>query len=141
AAPGSPAQAGTSATVARALKLITEGVADGDGVEELAARLGVGTRHLRRLFAAELGASPIAVAQTRRVHFARQLLAETELPMAEVALAAGFASVRRFNGAIRRTFRKTPSELRRGRGAVDGELRLRLSYRPPLAWRELCAFL
>src|SRR5262245_61528852 len=78
AAPGSPAQAGTSATVARALRLIADGAADGGerGVEVLAARLGVGARHLRRLFAAELGASPIAVAQTRRAHFARQLIAE-----------------------------------------------------------------
>jgi methylphosphotriester-DNA--protein-cysteine methyltransferase len=94
---------GTANTVSRALALIADGALDDDapgdkgaGVEALAARLGVGGRQLRRLFQRHLGASPVAVAQTRRVLFAKQLLHDTRLPMAEVALAAGFGSVRRF---------------------------------------------
>src|SRR5438094_5855048 len=100
-APGSPAWAGTSATVARALRPIVDGQFGEDerGVEALAARLGIGARHLTRLFAEHVGVAPGAIARTRRVHFARKLVDETALPMAEVALAAGFASVRRFNEA------------------------------------------
>src|SRR5579862_8494061 len=87
---------GTSKTVARGLALIANGALDGDdGVDALAERLGVGARQLRRLFQQHLGASPLAVAQTRRVLFAKQLLHDTRLPMTEVALAAGFGSVRR----------------------------------------------
>ncbi|MGH9666432.1 MAG: bifunctional transcriptional activator/DNA repair enzyme AdaA, partial [Bryobacteraceae bacterium] len=85
---------GTSNTVSRALALITDGALDGEGasVEALAERLGIGDRHLRRLFVQHLGASPIAVAQTRRVLFAKQLIHETRMPMTDVALAAGFNS-------------------------------------------------
>lgn len=94
---------GTSNTVARALTLITEGALDDDegNVEALAERVGVGERQLRRLFQRHLGASPVAVATTRRVLFAKHLLHETRLPMTEVAAAAGFGSVRRFNEAFR----------------------------------------
>jgi AraC family transcriptional regulator, regulatory protein of adaptative response / DNA-3-methyladenine glycosylase II len=127
-APGSPAWSGTSATVARALRLIDDGALDGSGVVGLAARLGVTARWLRRLFAAQLGASPLAVARTRRVHFARRLLDETDLPIADVALAAGFGSARRLHDAIRATFRRAPRELRRrpagprpGRAALERE--------------------
>src|SRR6201747_507200 len=82
---------GTSNTISRALALIAEGALDGGtGVEALAERLGIGERHLRRLFVQHLGASPIAVAQTRRVLFAKQLIHETQMPITEVALAAGF---------------------------------------------------
>src|ERR1700760_3970162 len=97
---------GTSNTVSRALALISEGAMDGPdaGVEALAERLGVGERHLRRLFVQHLGASPIAVAQTRRVLFAKQLIHETTLPLTEVALAAGFGSVRRFNEIFLKLF-------------------------------------
>lgn len=112
-APGCPAWTGTSATVARALRLIDDGALDESGVEGLAARLGVTGRWLRELFAGQLGASPLAVARTRRVHFARRLLGETDLPVAEVALASGFASARRLHAAIRATFRRAPRELRR----------------------------
>jgi AraC family transcriptional regulator of adaptative response / DNA-3-methyladenine glycosylase II len=112
-APGSPAGSGTSATVARALRLIDEGALDEMRVEGLAARLGVTARWLRRLFAGQLGASPLAVARTRRVHFARRLLDETDLPIADVALASGFGSARRLRAAIRATFRRAPRELRR----------------------------
>ena len=87
--PGTPAWLGTSATVSRALRLITESALEDGGMDALAARLGIGSRHLRRLFLKHLGASPIAVAQTRRLHFAKKLIDETRLPMREVALASG----------------------------------------------------
>src|SRR5437660_2363297 len=97
AAPGTPAWLGTSAVVRRALRLIDKGFLDEGSVGALAARLGIGARHLDRLFLAHVGASPIAVAQTRRLHFAKRLLDETNLQITEIALAAGFGSVRRFN--------------------------------------------
>jgi AraC family transcriptional regulator of adaptative response / DNA-3-methyladenine glycosylase II len=145
AAPGSPAWLGSSATVSRALRLIEAGALDGDGVDTLASRLGVGDRHLRRLFAQHLGASPHAVASTRRILFAKQLIDQTALPMAEIAFASGFASVRRFNDAIRDTYGRPPRVLRRsatrGRTAAGTALELRLAYRPPYAWDDLLAFL
>src|ERR1700729_1889285 len=106
---------GTSNTVSRALALINEGTLDGDGatVEALAERLGLGERQLRRLFLQHLGASPISVAQTRRVLFAKQLIHETQMPMTDIALAAGFGSVRRFNETFRDLFQRPPSALRR----------------------------
>lgn len=130
---------GTANTVSRALALIADGALDEDeaGVEALAERLGVGGRQLRRLFQRHLGASPIAVAQTRRVLFAKQLLHDTRLPMAEVALASGFGSVRRFNETFRTLFGRPPSALRRKSGADtsarDG-VTLKLAYRPPYDW-------
>ncbi len=149
--PGTPAWLGSSATVSRALRLIGEGALDHAGVEELAARLGVGSRHLRRLFDRELGASPLAVAQTRRVHFAKQLLDETFLPMGHVALAAGFPNVRRFNAAMRKSYGRSPTELRRRAGTgpaqissgpgSTGSFPLRLAYRPPYDWEALVSFL
>lgn len=145
AAPGTPAWAGTSTTVRRALTLIHGGALDESSVDELAARLGVGPRHLHRLFVQHLGASPVAVAQTRRLHFAKRLLDESDLPMTEVALAAGFGSLRRFNDAFRVTYQRAPSAIRRGRRGVvvvpDGALRLRLAYRPPYDFDALLAFL
>src|SRR5262249_21310319 len=119
--------------------LIAEGALDGDDtdVEGLAERLGVGGRQLRRLFQRHLGASPIAVAQTRRVLFAKQLLHDTQLPMAEVALASGFNSVRRFNETFRDLFGRPPSALRRKGGsdpASRDAVTLRLAYRPPYDW-------
>jgi AraC family transcriptional regulator of adaptative response / DNA-3-methyladenine glycosylase II len=106
----------------------------------------MGERHLRRLFGRELGASPLAVAQTRRVHFAKKLLDETRLPMGQVALAAGFPSVRRFNAAIRRSFQLTPTEIRSRQRALpnggnSGYLTLHLPFRPPYDWAGLMAFL
>ena len=142
AAPGSPAWAGTSATVTRALRLIESGALDGGGVESFAARLGVSSRYLRRLFAEQLGASPHSVALTRRVHLARRLIDETPLPMTEVALAAGFTSVRRFNHAIRSTYRGSPTALRRGRAPLDGDgWELRLPARSPLDGARMLGFL
>lgn len=138
---------GTANTVTRGLALIAEGTLDGDdaSVEKLAERLGVGERQLRRLFQQHLGASPIAVAQTRRVLFAKQLLHETRLPMAEVALAAGFGSVRRFNETFQRLYSRPPSMLRRAKSAAvalaeDG-VTVRLRYRPPYDFEALLDFL
>lgn len=145
AAPGTPAWLGTSATVNRGLRLIAEGALDDGDVEALAARLGVGSRHLHRLFVHHLGASPIAVAQTRRLHFAKKLLDETDLPMTQVALSAGFGSVRRFNDSIRKAYRRTPSQLRRLRQSTavseGGQYTFRLAYRPPYEWNALLDFL
>ncbi len=137
---------GTANTVSRALALIADGALDGEDsdVETLAERLGVGGRQLRRLFQRHLGASPIAVAQTRRVLFAKQLLHDTHLPMAEVALASGFGSVRRFNETFRDLFGRPPSALRRKSG-TDNSTRegvtLRLAYRPPYDWPGMLAAL
>jgi AraC family transcriptional regulator of adaptative response / DNA-3-methyladenine glycosylase II len=143
ASPDSAAWSGTAATITRALRLIDEGALDRGGVEALASRLGMGARHLRRLFLNRLGAPPKAVALTRRAHFARKLVEETDLPMTAVATAAGFGSVRRFNGAIRRTFRCAPREFRLATGAARGTegLALRLPYHPPLDWDSLLEFL
>src|SRR5262249_29750990 len=98
--PGSPAWLGTPSTVSRALRLIGESGPEDGGVDGLAERLGIGARHLRRLFIKHLGATPSTVAQTRRLHFAKKLIDETSLPMSQVAIAAGFGCVRRFNAAI-----------------------------------------
>ncbi|HEX4489209.1 MAG TPA: AlkA N-terminal domain-containing protein [Terriglobales bacterium] len=135
---------GTSNTVSRALALIGEGALDGDGasVEKLADKLGVGERQLRRLFLQHLGASPISVAQTRRVLFAKQLIHDTRLPMTEVALAAGFSSVRRFNETFQTLFHRPPSALRRKTSAnVEEGIILRLRYRPPYDWESILSFL
>ncbi|HWD98546.1 MAG TPA: AlkA N-terminal domain-containing protein, partial [Bryobacteraceae bacterium] len=137
---------GTSNTVSRALALITEGALDGDdaSVEALAVRLGIGERHLRRLFVQHLGAPPIAVAQTRRVLFAKQLIHETGMPMSEIALAAGFGSVRRFNEIFRQLFQLPRTALRRkssSNSSNSGEVTLRLRYRPPYDWDSILDYL
>lgn len=144
ASPGSPVAIGTPVTVRRALRLLAEdGLGDG-GVEELAGRVGVGARHLRRLFDRHVGAAPGEVARTERVHFARKLLEETSLPATEIALASGFGSVRRFNDAVKTTFGSTPTELRghqQGGDVAGATVTLRLAYRPPLDVEALLAFL
>src|ERR1700745_708980 len=106
---------GTSNTVSRGLALIAEGALDGDhtNVEVLAGRLGVAGRPLRRLFKQHLGVSPIAIAQTKRVLFAKQLIHDTRMPMTEIAIAAGFGSLRRFNETFQQLFRRPPSAIRR----------------------------
>src|SRR6202046_1521723 len=136
---------GTSNTVSRALALIGEGALDGDGakIEKLAERLGVGERQLRRLFLQHLGASPVSVAQTRRILFAKQLIHETRMPMAEIALAAGFGSVRRFNETFQDLFQRPPAALRRKNSLVIAHdaVTLRLRYRPPYDWPSILGFL
>jgi len=114
-APGSAAWRGTSTTVGRALRLIGEGFLDRGSVEDLATRLGMGPRHLLRLFRKHVGASPLEVAGTRRVQAAKKLISDTDIPLGRIALEAGFGSVRRFNDAFRKSYRRTPTSLRRGR--------------------------
>ena len=139
---------GTSNTVSRGLALIADGALDGEetGVEQLAERLGMGERQLRRLFQHHIGASPITVAQTRRVLFAKQLLAETAMPLAQVALASGFGSVRRFNAVFQKLYKKAPGEFRRARdrqtdAADDNALTLTLPFAPPYDWPAMLAAL
>jgi AraC family transcriptional regulator of adaptative response / DNA-3-methyladenine glycosylase II len=111
-APFCPAWNGTRTTVERALRLIDEGALDHGSVEALAARCGVGARHLTRLFRQHLGASPVEMAQTRRVQRAMQMIAHTSLPMARIALSAGFGSLRRFNEVIAARYGRSPTALR-----------------------------
>ena len=144
AAPGSPLHRATSELVAGALRLIEQGALDDGSLPALAKRVGVGERHLRRVFAQELGASPLDVASTRRLLFAKQLLGETALPMTAIAQAAGYASLRRFNAAFSAAYAKPPREIRRTRaalanGAAD-ELVLRLPYRAPYDFAHLLEF-
>ena len=143
-APDLAAWRGTSNTVARALAMIDMGGLDGTDVDALADRLGVGARQLRRLFRQHLGASPVAVAQTRRVLLAKQLIHETTLPMSEIALASGFGSIRRFNETFQRLYRRPPGALRRHGPAAPaprGEVTVQLRYRPPYDWESMLAFL
>ncbi len=114
-APFCPAWNGTRTTVGRALKLIEDGVLDDGSVEDLAARLGIGPRHLSRLFRRHLGASPVQTARTVRLHRAKRLLDETSLPMVDIAIHAGFRSVRCFNTAFADVYRQPPSAFRRRR--------------------------
>jgi AraC family transcriptional regulator of adaptative response / DNA-3-methyladenine glycosylase II len=146
-APDLGAWRGTSNTVSRGLALIELGALDEGDLEALAERLGVGERQLRRLFRRHLGAAPLAVAQTRRILLARQLIDETSLPMTEVALAAGFGSVRRFNEAFLAACGRAPSALRRAnrsdqgaQAAPEGTVELRLRYQPPYEWPAMLQF-
>jgi len=145
ASPDMGAWRGTSNTVSRALALIEAGALDHGDVDGLAERLGVGERQLRRLFRQHLGASPVAVAQTRRVLLAKQLIQETRLPMTEVALAAGFGSVRRFNETFQQLFDRPPGALRRSQkppeSAAAAGVTVRLAYRAPYDWGGVIAFL
>lgn len=113
--PFCPAWNGSRTTAERALRLIEDGGLDGEGatVEALAMRVGVGARHLSRLFARHVGASPAQVARTARVQRAKRLLDGTDLPMAEVALRAGFGSLRRFNAVFAEVYRRPPTAIRR----------------------------
>jgi len=145
-APDLGAWRGTSNSVSRALSLIELGALDDGDVDALAGRLGLGERQLRRLFRQHLGASPVAVAQTRRILLAKQLIHETRLPMAEIAFASGFGSVRRFNETFQTLFGRPPSELRRTAGpdfpaGPAGEIALLLRYQPPYDWEAMIEFL
>jgi AraC family transcriptional regulator of adaptative response / DNA-3-methyladenine glycosylase II len=147
ASPDTSVWLGTSATVRRALRMIAEEGLGKEGVDALADRLGIGGRHLRRLFSRHVGASPLAVAHTRRLHFARKLLDETRMSVSDVAFASGFSSVRRFNDAIRTTFRRPPTELRRWRAAAiahpssNGALTLRVPFAAPYDSEQVFGFL
>jgi AraC family transcriptional regulator, regulatory protein of adaptative response / DNA-3-methyladenine glycosylase II len=141
--PGTSAWLGTVATVSRALRLIDAGALDESGVEALATRLGIGARHLDRLFSRHVGASPQKVAQTRRLALAKKLLDETALPITEIAHASGFGSVRRFNETFSASYGRPPSALRKSRASprAGEQIRLRLAFRPPLDWKSSCDFL
>lgn len=134
--PGSPAWHGRADVVARAMRLVADGVVDREGVGGLARRLGYSERQLHRLLVAEVGAGPLALARVQRAHTARLLLETTTLPVAATAFAAGFTSVRQFNDTVRAVYAATPSELRRRRGAAPGSapgtLTVRLAARRPL---------
>jgi AraC family transcriptional regulator, regulatory protein of adaptative response / DNA-3-methyladenine glycosylase II len=145
ASPGTPAWLGTSAIVSRALRLISEGALDESSVEDLACRVGVGSRQLRRLFVEHLGASPVKIAITHRVQFARNLIEETDLPITKIALSAGFTSIRQFNHAVRTVCGQSPTELRHAGAEFPASsqrgLVIRLPYRPPFDWPALVNFL
>ena len=137
---------GSSNTVSRALGLIEAGALDDANVEALATRLGIGERQLRRLFEQHLGASPISIAQTRRILLAKQLIQDTRLPMTEVASAAGFGSIRRFNEIFQQLYKRPPRALRRTgvtdeSAAATGAIAVRLGYRAPYDWDAILAFL
>lgn len=147
-APGTPAWNGTPSTIRRALRLIEDGALDRGDTVALAGRLGVGARHLRRLFDRHVGTSPLQIASTCRLHRAKRLIDATDLPFAAVAQAAGFGSIRRFNDVLRSVYGRPPRQLRRHRGRVqsgsappNGALRLRLGYRPPYDASALLGFL
>ncbi|MGA6927458.1 MAG: AlkA N-terminal domain-containing protein, partial [Desulfosarcina sp.] len=145
-APGTPAWNGTSATVARAMDLIRQGALDHGSVEDLAARLGVGARHLSRLFHQHIGATPKAIADNQRVLFAKKLIMDTDMPITQAALAAGYGSLRRFNAAFRKGIGRTPTQLRRHRVQLPARFdsgfscTLTLPYRPPYDWGRMLAF-
>ncbi len=143
-APGTPAWNGTSTTVRRGLRLISSGALDDGSIEQLADRLGVTSRHLRRLFTQHLGASPLAVAHTQRLHFAKRLIDQTNLPMSHVAAASGYRSTRRFNDTFKKTYGRSPRDLRRRREETfdrNSALTVRLSYRKPFDWQAIIDFL
>ncbi|MGH9673616.1 MAG: AlkA N-terminal domain-containing protein [Bryobacteraceae bacterium] len=141
-APGLPASNGTGALVARALRLIDEGALDTDSVDVFAGRLGVGERHLRRLFLEKIGAAPMAVAQNRRILFAKKLLTETRLSITDICFASGFSSVRRFNDTMLAALGRAPRDFRRiTQPPVRGRIELKFAYRPPFDWDGLLVFL
>ena len=151
AAPNSPAWNGVSTTVTRALRLIDEGALDRGNLSDLAGRLGVGERHLRRLFVRHVGASPKAVAQTRRLLFAKKLITESRCTLTEVALISGFGSIRRFNDAMRKLYGRPARDLRRQimqqspsarvAGKDDPAIVLKIPVRPPFDWPHMLGFL
>lgn len=131
--------------VGRLAQIAASRIEDGalcDGsVEELATELGVTSRHLRRVVEAELGVSPIELAQTHRLLLAKRLLTDTAMPVGEVALASGFGSLRRFNALFRDRYRMSPSDLRRGKRAAAESLHSTLRLKPPFDWNWMLAYL
>ena len=155
ATPGSPDWDVAADVAGRAMRLICDGLVEREGVDGLAGRVGYTPRHLQRLLVSELGAGPLALARARRAHNARVLIETTPMPFADVAFAAGFASVRQFNDTVREVYATTPTQLRSTRGhragaatqpedgAGDSRVRveLRLPVRAPYAGGELLRFL
>jgi AraC family transcriptional regulator of adaptative response / DNA-3-methyladenine glycosylase II len=144
--PGTSAWFGTWAVVSHALKLISQGALDDGNLEQLADRVGIGSRHLRRLFNQHLGASPLRIARSHRVHVARDLIIETRLPITDIASCTGFKSVRQFNHSVRTTFGQSPTGLRRlervtHAGDSQTGVVVHLPYRTPFDWSSLIQFL
>lgn len=139
-APGMPVWRGSSSTVTRALRLINDGALDQGSVAILCDRLGVTTRHLAELFANHLGASAKTVARTRRLQFAKKLIDETSLTMAEIALSSGYGSVRGFNDHFVQTYSRSPGSLRKARLVSDGSVELKISFREPYDFQSLLEF-
>ncbi|HUE57956.1 MAG TPA: AlkA N-terminal domain-containing protein [Acidimicrobiales bacterium] len=148
ASPGSPEWLGRADVVARAVRLIGDGVVEREGISGLARRLGYSTRQLHRLVFAELGTGPLSLARARRVQHARMLLETTELPVTEVAFASGFGSIRHFNDSIRDVYALSPTEIRlrgarhrRPRALAGQGIEVHLAYRPPIDLDDLLGFL
>lgn len=145
AVPGSPEWNTREDVVARAMRLIADGVVDRSGVDALSDRLGYSSRHLNRMLTEQLGAGPLALARSRRAHTARVLIETTDLPLGEIAFAAGFGSIRQFNDTIREVYAASPSQLRSvaaGASSCEaGSVTVRLPARPPFAGGELFEFL
>ena len=144
-APGNASVDATTRLAQAAASLIEDRALDEEGLDAVAARLGISDRHLRRAFGAEFGVSPVEFAQTQRLLLAKRLLTDTSLPVTEVAFASGFGSLRRFNALFKQRYRLQPGQLRRhmkGGGAVPGDaLQFELSFRPPYDWPAVSAFL
>jgi AraC family transcriptional regulator, regulatory protein of adaptative response / DNA-3-methyladenine glycosylase II len=144
AAPGSPAWNRRADVAGRAVRLIADGAVDREGVGGLAARLHFSERQLNRILVSELGAGPVALARAQRAQTARTLIQSTDLPFGQVAVGAGFRSVRQFNDTVRAVYARTPTELRRrgrARRPASGAIQLRLPYREPFDGPSLIAFL
>ncbi len=142
-APGNASVDATTRVAQAAASLIEDRTLDEDGLEAIAARLGITDRHLRRAFGAEFGVSPVEFAQTQRLLLAKRLLTDTALPVTEIAFASGFGSVRRFNALFKQRYRLQPGRLRRvaPAQAAPDTLNFELSFRPPYDWPAMCAFL
>jgi AraC family transcriptional regulator of adaptative response / DNA-3-methyladenine glycosylase II len=144
-APGNASVDATSRLAQAAASLLEDRTLDEEGLDAVAARLGITDRHLRRAFGAEFGVSPVEFAQTQRLLLAKRLLTDTALPVTEIAFASGFGSLRRFNALFKQRYRLQPSQLRRRMhtgGAVSSDaLNFELSYRPPYDWPAVSAFL
>jgi AraC family transcriptional regulator of adaptative response / DNA-3-methyladenine glycosylase II len=142
-APGYASVDATERLAQAAVELIDGGILEDDGLEALAGRLGVTSRHVRRIFERAFGVTPVEYAQTQRLLLAKRLLTDTTLPVTEVALASGFRSVRRFNALWKTRYRMAPSRLRRASApaGMPATMRFELAYRPPYDWSALVAFL
>jgi AraC family transcriptional regulator, regulatory protein of adaptative response / DNA-3-methyladenine glycosylase II len=144
ASPGSPAWFGTAAVVSHAVKLISEGALNGGNVEQLSTHLGIGSRHLRRLFKQHVGASPLTIARSQRVQLAGNLIVNSTMPIREIAACVGFNSIRQFNHSVKTAFRHSPRVIRRtSEWAADGRdaVAVYLPYRRPFDWNGMIRFL
>jgi len=139
-APGFAAIDASARVAQAAVTLIDDGFLEDRSLEALAARIGVTSRHLRRVFESELGVSPVEYAQTQRLLLAKRLLTDTSMPVTDVAFASGFSSVRRLNALFSERYRMAPSRLRRDTRDRRDSLRFTLAYRPPYAWDATLAF-